>query len=68
MRHTGPLALVAAAVLYAGSRVVRRFGVGETPVELDVTDRPTVNVVQEASWVELRLRYLVHPRRGDADP
>ena len=30
MRHTGPLALVAAAVLYAGSRVVRRFGVDET--------------------------------------
>lgn len=49
MRHTGPLALVAAVALYAGSRVVRRFGVGETPVELDVTDRPTVNVVQEAS-------------------
>jgi hypothetical protein len=71
MRHTGPLALVAAVALYAGSRVVRRFGVGEmaagaaeTPVELDVTDRPTVNVVQEASWIELRLRYLVHPRRG----
>jgi Asp-tRNA(Asn)/Glu-tRNA(Gln) amidotransferase A subunit family amidase len=34
------------------------------PVELDVTDRPTVNVVQKESWVELRLRYLVHPRRG----
>ncbi|MFD1635040.1 mechanosensitive ion channel family protein [Haloplanus ruber] len=36
----------------------------ETPVELDVNDRPTVNVVQRESWVELRLRYLVHPRRG----
>lgn len=36
----------------------------ETPVELDVNERPTVNVVQEESWVDLRLRYLVHPRRG----
>ena len=36
----------------------------ETPVELEVQDRPTVNVVQEESWVELRLRYLVDPRRG----
>lgn len=41
-----------------------RDRLAETPVELDVTDRPTVNVVQEESWVELRLRYLVHPRRG----
>jgi len=36
----------------------------ETPVELDVNERPTVNVVQGESWVDLRLRYLVHPRRG----
>jgi small-conductance mechanosensitive channel len=36
----------------------------ETPVELDVNERPTVNVVQQESWVELRLRYLVHPRWG----
>ncbi|SDZ76335.1 Small-conductance mechanosensitive channel [Haloplanus vescus] len=36
----------------------------ETPVELDVNEGPTVNVVQQESWVELRLRYLVHPRRG----
>jgi len=36
----------------------------ETPVELDVNERPTVNVVQAESWVDLRLRYLVHPRRG----
>ena len=41
-----------------------RERLAETPVELDVTDRPTVNVVQTESWVELRLRYLVHPRRG----
>jgi small-conductance mechanosensitive channel len=36
----------------------------KTPVELDVNDRPTVNIVQQESWVELRLRYTVHPRRG----
>ncbi|MFC6975634.1 mechanosensitive ion channel family protein [Halomicroarcula sp. GCM10025709] len=41
-----------------------RERLAETPVELEVRDRPTVNVVQEQSWVELRLRYLVHPRRG----
>ncbi|MFB6305369.1 MAG: mechanosensitive ion channel family protein [Haloferacaceae archaeon] len=41
-----------------------REHLAETPVELEVQDRPTVNVVQEQSWVELRLRYLVHPRRG----
>jgi small-conductance mechanosensitive channel len=41
-----------------------RERLAETPVELDVNDRPTVNVVQKESWVELRLRYLVHPRRG----
>ncbi|WP_424019414.1 mechanosensitive ion channel family protein [Halorientalis pallida] len=36
----------------------------ETPVELEVQDRPSVNVVQQESWVELRLRYLVDPKRG----
>lgn len=36
----------------------------ETPVELEVQDRPTVNVAQEQSWVELRLRCLVTPRGG----
>ncbi|WP_247730995.1 mechanosensitive ion channel family protein [Halovivax limisalsi] len=41
-----------------------RRRLAETPVELDVNDGPTVNVVQGESWVELRLRYLVHPRRG----
>ncbi|MFB6300829.1 MAG: mechanosensitive ion channel family protein [Halobacteriales archaeon] len=35
-----------------------------TPVELDVADTPTVNLTQKESWVELKLRYLVHPRRG----
>lgn len=37
---------------------------GQTPVELEVRDRPSVNIRQSESWVELRLRYLVHPRRG----
>ncbi|MFB6156825.1 MAG: mechanosensitive ion channel family protein [Haloferacaceae archaeon] len=41
-----------------------RDHLAETPVELEVQDRPTVNVIQGESWVELRLRYLVHPRRG----
>jgi small-conductance mechanosensitive channel len=41
-----------------------RERLAETAVELEVADRPTVNVVQTESWIELRLRYLVHPRRG----
>ena len=41
-----------------------RERLAETPVELEVRDRPSVNVVQEESWVDLRLRYLVHPRNG----
>ena len=41
-----------------------RERLAETPVELEVQDRPTVNVVQEGSWVKLKVRYLVHPRRG----
>lgn len=46
-------------------RIARyRGNLAETPVEIEVRDRPTVNVVQEESWVELRLRYLVHPKRG----
>jgi small-conductance mechanosensitive channel len=36
----------------------------QTPVELEVGERPTVNVVQTESWVELKLRYLVSPREG----
>jgi small-conductance mechanosensitive channel len=47
------------------ARIARyRERLSETPVELEVQDRPSVNVVQEESWVEFRLRYLVHPRRG----
>ena len=41
-----------------------RERLAETPVELEVRDRPSVNVAQGESWVELRLRYLVHPRQG----
>ncbi|RAW45946.1 mechanosensitive ion channel family protein [Halorubrum sp. 48-1-W] len=41
-----------------------RDALSETPVELEVHDGPTVNLKQEESWVELRLRYLTHPRRG----
>lgn len=39
-----------------------RRRLARTPVDLDVPDRPTVNVVQTESWVELRLRFLSHPR------
>jgi len=58
-----------AAVDYLGDEMAAgveqyRDRLDETPVELDVNERPTVNVVQEESWVDLRLRYLVHPRRG----
>lgn len=41
-----------------------RDRLAETPVELEVADRPTVNVVEGETWIELHLRYLVHPRRG----
>ncbi|MFW6434770.1 MAG: mechanosensitive ion channel family protein [Halovenus sp.] len=41
-----------------------RKRLAETPVELEVGERPTVNVTQSESWVKLTLRYLVHPRRG----
>ncbi|WP_459192424.1 mechanosensitive ion channel family protein [Halosimplex sp. J119] len=47
-------------------RSVERYRkrLAQTPVELEVQSRPTVNVTQEASWVKLRVRYVVHPRRG----
>ncbi|MFB6155901.1 MAG: mechanosensitive ion channel family protein, partial [Haloferacaceae archaeon] len=41
-----------------------RRRLAETPVELEVSERPSVNLLQTESWVELRLRYLVHPKRG----
>jgi small-conductance mechanosensitive channel len=47
-------------------REVERFRrqLAETPVELEVQDRPSVNVSQAESWVELRVRYLVSPKRA----
>ena len=54
---------------YLGDEMAARIGhyyecLSEAPVELEVQDRPTGNVVQQESWVEFRLRYLVHPRRS----
>ncbi|WP_353635373.1 mechanosensitive ion channel family protein [Halobacterium sp. NMX12-1] len=48
------------------AREVERFRrqLAETPVELEVQDRPSVNVKQGESWVELRVRYLVSPKRA----
>ncbi|MEE6211480.1 mechanosensitive ion channel family protein [Salarchaeum sp. III] len=54
---------------YLGDEMARNVAhyremLAETPVEMEVNDRPTVNVVQKESWVELRARYLVKPRAG----
>jgi small-conductance mechanosensitive channel len=48
------------------ARAIERYreNLAQTPVELEVGERPTVNITQQESWVELKLRYLVHPRRG----
>ena len=61
--------MTAEADAYLGADMQRaielyRRRLAETPVELEVRDRPSVNVSQRESWVELRLRYLVHPRQG----
>lgn len=61
--------MVAVAEEVVGGQMAERVAeyreaLAETPVEMEVNDRPTVNVRQGESWVELRLRYLVHPRRG----
>jgi len=61
--------MVAEADALLGDEMERRVEryrdeLAETAVELTVDDRPTVNVVQQESWVELRLRYLVDPRRA----
>ena len=47
-------------------RKVERYRslLADTPVELEVRDRPSVNFIQQESWVELQLRYLVHPKNG----
>lgn len=61
--------LVAVADSYLGDEMETnidryRSVLAETPVELEVRDRPSVNVVQRESWVELQLRYLVYPKEG----
>ncbi|MDZ7731448.1 MAG: mechanosensitive ion channel family protein [Natrialbaceae archaeon] len=61
--------MVDEATDYLGAEMKRaieryREQLAETPVELEISDKPSVNVAQRESWVELRLRYLVHPRRG----
>lgn len=61
--------LVAAADEIIGDEMERKITryrelLAETPVELEVRDGPSVNISQGESWVELRVRYLVHPRRG----
>ena len=54
---------------YLGDDMARRVEqyrhrLEETPVELDVDERPSVNIRQGESWVDLRLRYLVDPKRA----
>ena len=63
--------MIEEADAYLGAEMERaveiyRERLAETPVELEVRDRPSVNVTQRESWIELRLRYIVHPRRGQA--
>lgn len=48
----------------ANGIVAYREVLSETPVESEVRDGPTVNVRQQESLVDLRVRYLTHPRRG----
>lgn len=43
---------------------IYRQRLSETPVELEVKKRPQVNIQQKESWIELKLRYIVHPRQG----
>lgn len=48
-----------------GTRIEQyRDRLAETPVGIEVRDLPSVNLLQAESWVELRLRYLAHPKRG----
>ena len=61
--------MIEEAEAYLGAemeRTIRQYRerLAETPVELEVREKPSVNVHQEESWIDLRLRYLVHPRRG----
>lgn len=47
-------------------RAIERYRrrMDRTPVDLDVHDRPSVNLVQRETWVELRVRMLVQARRS----
>ncbi len=61
--------MIEEADAYLGDEMERaieryRAKLAETPVELEVRERPSVNITQGESWVELTLRYLVHPRQG----
>ena len=56
---------------YLGDEMARRVqqyrrSLADQPVELEVEDRPKVNIatVPQEAWVELRLRYLVDPRQA----
>ncbi len=54
---------------YLGDEMERAVGqfhelLTETEVEREVAERPTVNVRQAESWVELRVRYVVEPTGG----
>ena len=40
-----------------------REQLSETPVDLQVQDRTSVNVTQGETWVELKVRFLTSPRR-----
>ncbi|NHN40488.1 mechanosensitive ion channel [Halorubellus sp. JP-L1] len=45
------------------ARVERhRERIADSPVDLEVKSRPSVNVSQSESWVELRVRFLTRPR------
>ncbi len=62
-------AMVEEATQFLGEEMAARVAeyrewLDGTPVEIEVRDKPTVNVAQRETWVELRLRYLVHPRQG----
>ena len=62
-------AMVEEADALLGTEMQRRVEryrneLSRTAVELSVDDQPTVNILQQESWVELRLRYLVDPRRA----
>jgi small-conductance mechanosensitive channel len=61
--------MVEEATDYLGEEMAERTAtyrqrLAATAIEMDVADGPTVNIRQGESWVDLRLRYLVHPRQA----